>query len=175
MRSASPYVARARRKEIRIKSLITLDSRVQEQENTRGEQAARQRSSASAGGEARVSQSLPSHRFMLCSRQGVASADTAPARISAGDPLRWFASSMSNAGGCPRADRRQPIGTRPTQLKSERMDTPRNFQAGAFAGTAKHTFAIGLLIPRHFWRTLSPKRSYRRRLFFLTWPAGRDA
>lgn len=39
----------------------------------------------------------------------------------------------------------------------------------------KHTFAIGLLIPRHFWRTLSPKRSYRRRLFFLTWPAGRDA
>ena len=29
------------------------------------------------------------------------------------------------------------IGTGLTQLKSKRMDTPRNFQAGAFAGTAE--------------------------------------
>jgi tRNA/tmRNA/rRNA uracil-C5-methylase (TrmA/RlmC/RlmD family) len=42
-----------------------------------------------------------------------------------------------NGKDAPRADCRQPIRTRPTQLKSERMDTPRNFQAGAFAGTAE--------------------------------------
>ena len=42
-----------------------------------------------------------------------------------------------NGKDAPRADCRQPISTRPTQLKSERMDTPRNFQAGAFAGTAE--------------------------------------
>ena len=45
--------------------------------------------------------------------------------------------SYGDDGPCPRADCRQPISTRPAQLKSERMDTPRNFQVGAFAGTAE--------------------------------------
>ena len=77
---------------------------------------------------------------------------------------------LGHSGGC-KSQGKLATTYHCTQVKCGRMDTPRNLQAGAFAGTAEAYFRYRPPYPK---RALSPKRTCLGRPFFLTWPAGRD-